>query len=106
MSKIQAVIAHPIAAQLRRKHHTAQEAREDVTLILVEVRSDDGLVGYGQISSTPMKDIVNWVKQNSFDGFSPGKDPAIRYKIAELWVTWDNVTVLGQLGVMPAPAGT
>jgi len=32
------------------------------------------------------EDIVNWVKQNSFDGFSPGKDPAIRDKIAELWV--------------------
>jgi predicted ester cyclase len=26
-------------------------------------------------------------------------------KIAELWVTWDNMTVLGQLGVLPAPAG-
>jgi len=65
MSKIQAVIAHPIRAELRRKHHTAQEPREDVTLILVEVRSDDGLVGYGQISSTPMKDIVNWVNRLS-----------------------------------------
>ena len=32
------------------------------------------------------EDIVNWVKQNSFDGFSPGKDPAIRDKFAELWV--------------------
>ena len=32
------------------------------------------------------EDIVNWVKQNSFDGFSPGKDPAIRDKIAELRV--------------------
>lgn len=32
------------------------------------------------------EDIVNWVKNNSFDGFSPGKDPAIRDKIAELWI--------------------
>jgi alkylation response protein AidB-like acyl-CoA dehydrogenase len=31
------------------------------------------------------EDIVNWVKTNSFDGFEPGKDPAIRDKIAELW---------------------
>ena len=31
------------------------------------------------------EDIVNWVKSNSFDGFSPGKDPAIRDRIAELW---------------------
>jgi len=32
------------------------------------------------------EDIVNWVKSNSFNGFSPGKDPAIRDKIAELWI--------------------
>jgi steroid delta-isomerase-like uncharacterized protein len=25
-------------------------------------------------------------------------------KIAELWVTWDNMTILGQLGHLPAPA--
>jgi alkylation response protein AidB-like acyl-CoA dehydrogenase len=31
------------------------------------------------------EDIVNWVKENSFDGFSPSRDPAIRDKIAELW---------------------
>jgi predicted ester cyclase len=24
-------------------------------------------------------------------------------KIAELWVTWDNMTILGQLGHLPAP---
>jgi len=32
------------------------------------------------------EDIVNWTKKNSFNGFSPGKDPAIRDKIAELWI--------------------
>jgi alkylation response protein AidB-like acyl-CoA dehydrogenase len=32
------------------------------------------------------EDIVNWVKSSSFDGFAPGKDPAIRDKIAELWI--------------------
>ncbi len=32
------------------------------------------------------EDIVNWVKNNSMDGFSPGKDPAIRDKIAEMWI--------------------
>jgi len=31
------------------------------------------------------EDIVNWVKTNSFGEFAPGKDPAIRDKIAELW---------------------
>jgi alkylation response protein AidB-like acyl-CoA dehydrogenase len=32
------------------------------------------------------EDIVNWVKENRFDGFAPGENPAIRDKIAELWI--------------------
>jgi alkylation response protein AidB-like acyl-CoA dehydrogenase len=32
------------------------------------------------------EDIVNWVKNNSMDGFSPGQNPAIRDKIAEMWI--------------------
>jgi alkylation response protein AidB-like acyl-CoA dehydrogenase len=32
------------------------------------------------------EDIVNWVKSNTFDGFDVGKDPAIRDKIAEMWI--------------------
>jgi alkylation response protein AidB-like acyl-CoA dehydrogenase len=32
------------------------------------------------------EDIVNWVKENKFSGYSPADDPAIRDKIAELWI--------------------
>ncbi len=32
------------------------------------------------------EDIVNWVKTNTMDGFAPGQEPAIRDKIAELWI--------------------
>ena len=32
------------------------------------------------------EDIVNFVKTNSFDGYAPAKDPAIRDKIADLWI--------------------
>ena len=32
------------------------------------------------------EDIVNWVKTSKFDGYSPASDPAIRDKIAELWI--------------------
>ena len=32
------------------------------------------------------EDIVNWVKENRFNGYSPADDPAIRDKIAELWI--------------------
>ena len=32
------------------------------------------------------EDIVNFVKSRNFDGYSPASDPAIRDKIAELWI--------------------
>ncbi len=32
------------------------------------------------------EDIVNWVKENRVGGHSPADDPAIRDKIAELWI--------------------
>jgi 3-oxocholest-4-en-26-oyl-CoA dehydrogenase alpha subunit len=32
------------------------------------------------------EDIVNFVKANKFDGYSPASNPAIRDKIAELWI--------------------
>ena len=32
------------------------------------------------------EDIVNWVKENKFDGHSLTEDPAVRDKLAELWI--------------------
>lgn len=32
------------------------------------------------------EDIINFVKTNDFDGYSPAKDPAMRDKLAELWI--------------------
>lgn len=45
-------------------------------------------VGAGRylISVRRDEDIVNWVKENSFGGYSPAQDPAIRDKLAELWI--------------------
>jgi len=60
MSHIAAVNTYPIRALLKRKHHTAHEARDDVTLLLVEVVTGDGIKGYGQVSSTPMHEIAAW----------------------------------------------
>lgn len=61
LSKIAAVKTYPIVVPLKHKHWTAHEARTDVSLILVEVRTDDAIAGYGQISSGPIKDICEWV---------------------------------------------
>ena len=32
------------------------------------------------------EDIVNWIKANRFRSYSPASDPAIRDKVAELWI--------------------
>ena len=61
MSKIAAINTYPISAPLKHRQHTAQESRDNVTLLLMEVVTADGIKGYGQISSTPMKDIAAWV---------------------------------------------
>jgi L-alanine-DL-glutamate epimerase-like enolase superfamily enzyme len=61
LSKIAAVKVHPIVVPLRRAHRTAHEARADASMALVEVRTDDGITGYGQVSSTPLKEICEWV---------------------------------------------
>ncbi len=61
MSRITAVKAHPITAPLKHKQWTAHEASTDVSLVLVEVRTDDGIAGYGQISSKPLQEVCAWV---------------------------------------------
>ncbi len=63
MSKIASVKAYPIKVELERKRRTAHEVLADVRLILVEVRTDDGIAGYGQVSSTPMNTICEWIAQ-------------------------------------------
>jgi L-alanine-DL-glutamate epimerase-like enolase superfamily enzyme len=65
LSTIAAITTYPIAVRLKRKHRTAHEPREDVSQLLVEVRSADGITGYGQVTSTPMKDIADWVARFS-----------------------------------------
>ena len=63
MSKIAAVKSYPIIAKLKSVQWTAQESRADVELLLVEVVTDDGLTGYGQVTSTPMLEIKKWVER-------------------------------------------
>ena len=32
------------------------------------------------------EDIINWVKENDLDGYGPSRDPAVRDRLAELWI--------------------
>jgi len=38
------------------------------------------------ISVQRNEDIINWVKENQFNGYSPADDPAIRDRLAEMWI--------------------
>lgn len=61
MSKIAEVKTHPISVPLKQVLWTAHEELKDSSVILVEVRTDDGIAGYGQIHGSPQKAICEWV---------------------------------------------
>ena len=63
MSKIKEVRAHALTHRLGRRIWTAHEPHDSVSMILVEVRTDDGLTGLGQIHGSPMKAICEWVER-------------------------------------------
>ena len=81
MSKIAAVKTYPITAKLKAVQRTAQETKAEVELLLVEVITDDGIKGYGQVTSTPMPDIKKWVER--FGEEVRGKDALARVAVWE-----------------------
>jgi L-alanine-DL-glutamate epimerase-like enolase superfamily enzyme len=61
--KIAAVKAHPISIPRPQPSWTAHEITTEATLILVEVRTNAGVVGYGEIQSGPQPLICRLVEQ-------------------------------------------
>ena len=61
MSKITEVKTHPVSVPLKHTLWTAHEELKDSSVILVEVRTEDGIAGYGQIHGSPQKAICEWV---------------------------------------------
>jgi D-galactarolactone cycloisomerase len=61
VSKISEIKTHPISVPLEKTLWTAHEELRDSSVILVEVRTDDGVAGYGQIHGSPQKAICEWV---------------------------------------------
>ncbi len=59
--KITEIIAHPLSATLTQPRWTAHEFMDRDQLILVEVRTDQGIVGFGEIAGGPQTvDLSNW----------------------------------------------
>jgi len=71
--KITDVAVHPILVPLRRPCSTAHEFQSSASLILVEVQTDSGLVGFGEVQGGPQKLIADLIGQ--FGEIVRGMDP-------------------------------
>ena len=63
MTRIAAVATHMISVPRPQPVWTAHEESKAWNVILTEVRTDDGLVGYGEIHGAPMPRICEWVSR-------------------------------------------
>src|SRR5579863_5929621 len=61
MARIASIATYPISVPRLTPVWTAHEEMTAWSVILTEVKSDDGLVGYGQIHGAPMPRICEWV---------------------------------------------
>lgn len=59
--KISSIKAHPVSMPLAVARWTAHERLTASSVILVEVTTDDGVAGYGQIHSGAMKEVCEWI---------------------------------------------
>ncbi|MCW5605003.1 MAG: mandelate racemase/muconate lactonizing enzyme family protein [Burkholderiales bacterium] len=60
---ITAIKAHPASIPFEVPRVTAHEPMRAASVILVEVRTDEGITGIGQIHGAPIKDICEWVER-------------------------------------------
>jgi L-alanine-DL-glutamate epimerase-like enolase superfamily enzyme len=63
MTSIASIATYPISVPRREPVWTAQEESKAWSVILTEVKTDDGLTGYGLIHGSPMPRICEWVRR-------------------------------------------
>src|SRR5438309_1937260 len=61
MTRIASIATYPISVPRPAPVWTAHEEIKAWSVILVEIKTDDGLVGYGEIHGSPMPRICEWV---------------------------------------------
>jgi D-galactarolactone cycloisomerase len=62
MTRIASVKAYAVSAKLKHTLWTAHEELHSSSVVLVEIKTDDGLTGIGQIHGSPLKDICKYVE--------------------------------------------
>ena len=101
--KITEILAHPLSAAYAQPRWTAHERMERDQMVLVEVRTDQGLIGFGEIAGGPQKLICDLVR--TFAGVISGMDPLGH---TEIWEKLFSLTSprpggIGGWDGMPAP---
>ncbi len=101
--KITEIIAHPLSTPLQQPRWTAHERMSHAQMILVEIRTDQGIVGYGEIAGGPQTVIVDLLKQ--FAPVIQNMDPLGH---TEIWEKLFSLTCprpggIGGWDGMPAP---
>jgi D-galactarolactone cycloisomerase len=86
MTRIASIATYPISVPRPMPVWTAQEESKAWAIILTEVRTDDGLVGYGEIHGAPIPRICEWVAR--FAEIVRGMD-ALAHE-----VVWDRLFAL------------
>src|SRR5260221_12487243 len=61
MTRIASIATYPVSVPRQEPVWTAQEESKAWSVILTEIKTDDGLVGYGEIHGAPMPRICEWV---------------------------------------------
>ena len=101
--KITGIVAHPLTAKYAKGSWTAHEYFGAAQLVLIEVRTDAGLVGYGEVVGGPQKLICDLIA--TFAPVIEGMDPLGHI---EIWNKLFSLTVprpggLGGWDGLPAP---
>ncbi|MGY9014358.1 MAG: mandelate racemase/muconate lactonizing enzyme family protein [Rhodospirillales bacterium] len=79
--KITEVRTHPMKVELNQPSWTAHEIGRNATLTLFEVRTDEGLVGYGEVQGGPQQTICDLAAK--FNDCIKGMDPMGHVEIWE-----------------------
>jgi L-alanine-DL-glutamate epimerase-like enolase superfamily enzyme len=101
--QITEIRAHPLSVAYDQPRWTAHERMERDQLVLVEVHTDQGLVGYGEIAGGPQQTICDLV--TTFADVVMGMDP---FGHTEIWQKLFSLTSprpggIGGWDGMPAP---
>lgn len=101
--KIAEILVHPLAMPFERVVWTAHEPFGKAELTLVEIRTDDGLVGIGEVSTGPQATVCRLVQE--LGAVIKGMDPR---SIDEIWqrlfsITYPRSGGLGGWDGLPPP---